>query len=305
MPVVVPKSIWMSTNVVLCFHKGRGWYLCDRSYVLGKRRHLILEAYGKSKPILYPPEIYSGLAEDLLPKQPAVSFDLVYLDPPYGTTAGEWDEVPDWKWLGTEVARLLKPNGQVVLHGQGIMAARAAVDFESSGLEYRFKIVWVKERPDRRLRTTAWVSDYEPLRAHEDLYLFKRKGTPSADLIFNLGAMHRNVDGGYGSRGASPTHQGKAWSGKFDPSTNGWRWPVDVVRIAPNEKGDLYAQKPEDLSRLLIVTLTKPGDMILDPYAGSGTTLHLAYRLGRRSLGIEASPKAFSILKKNLREVGR
>lgn len=289
-------------NIALHHHK-EGWYLCDRSYVDGKSRHLILEAYGKERPVLYPPTVESGLAEEKLPKFPADTFDLVYLDPPYGTTAGEWDNSPDWAWLGKETARVLKPTGQVILHGSGAMAARALVAFESH-LVHRFELVWVKERNDGRLRTTAWVSDYEPLRAHELIHVFKRKSAASEALTFKRGAMHRRVDGGYGSRGSSPTHQGKGWNGKFKESTNGYRWPIDVIFRAPNEKSELYAAKPEDLTRLLLTTLTKPGDLVLDPYAGSGTTLVMAFRLGRRSYGIEASPKAFRVLQESLESVG-
>ncbi len=288
-----------SFNVVLCQHKSRGWYLCDRSYVAGKQRHLILEAYGKERPVLYPPAIESGLAEEKLPKFPAGTFDLVYLDPPYGTTAGEWDNAPDWEWLGEEAARILKPTGQVVLHGSGAMAARALVAFEKN-LSHRFELVWVKEREDGRLRTTAWVSDYEPLRAHELIHVFKRKDATSGSLTFNRGAMHRHVNGGYGSRGSSPTHQGKGWNGNFKESTSGYRWPVDVIFKAPNEKSELYAAKPEDLTRLLLTTLTNPGDFVLDTYAGIGTTLLMAFRLGRRAYGIEASPKSFRMIKESL-----
>ena len=66
-------------SIVLCRHNRDDWYLCDRSYVNGKQRHMILEAYGKTKPTLYPPEIRSGLAEDILPKLPKESFEPVEL----------------------------------------------------------------------------------------------------------------------------------------------------------------------------------------------------------------------------------
>ena len=80
-----------------------------------------------------------------------------------------------------------------------------------------------------------------------------------------------------------------------------WRDKVaDVVFSLPNRTGQLYAAKPIDLVRYLILLLTRPGDLILEPYAGSGTTLLAAYRLGRRSLGLEASPKSWAILQRNL-----
>jgi DNA modification methylase len=76
-----------------------------------------------------------------------------------------------------------------------------------------------------------------------------------------------------------------------------------VIFQAPARTGDLYAAKPEDLTRALVAALTKPGDSILDPFVGSGTTLRVAYRLGRRSLGVEASPVNFSTLKRRLADL--
>lgn len=215
--------------------------------------------------------------------------------PPYGSTAGDWDLEPGWDWLGYEVSRLLRPTGQVVLHGHGRSLYDAVAAFRPY-LEYRFELAWVKVRPDGRPRTTAWVSNFEPLRAHELVLVFKLKGAPTKQLTFNLKAMHRHVEAGYGRRGASPSYQGKDWSGQFRPSTNGRRWPIDVVFAEPDSTSTLYAAKPQDLTRYLLLTLTQPGDYVLDPYAGSGTTLRVAYFLGRRSFGLEASPRVFPIL---------
>jgi DNA modification methylase len=135
------------------------------------------------------------------------------------------------------------------------------------------------------------------------MLVFKQKGAPTGQLTFNLNAMHRRAEAGYGGRGASPSYQGKGWAGKSQPSTNGWRWPVDVVFEEPDSASTLYAAKPEDLTRYLLLALTRPGDYILDHYAGSGTTLKVAYFLGRRSSGIEASPRAFPLLQANIQNL--
>jgi site-specific DNA-methyltransferase (adenine-specific) len=293
-PTGVPRA-----NVALHFHRDRGWYLCDQSYVLGKRRHLIRETYGKCRPTLYAPELRSGIVEDVLPKLKSASFDLIYLDPPYGTTSADWDRVPNWDWLGTEVARILRPNGQAVLHGAGAMALRAAATFLGH-LDHRFQIVWVKGRTGGPLRSSPWLSDYEPLRAHEMIHVFKRRGAKTGDLTFNLGAMHRRGKPWHAIKWKGPAHHGSYDIPGRAYSSDGWRYPVDVVFSLPATEGDLFAQKPEDLVTLLMATLTHAGDTVLDPYAGSGTTLKVAHKLGRKSLGIEASPQSWSILKRNL-----
>lgn len=278
---------------------GHNWNLCDRSYVLGKRRHLVRETYGKCRPTLYAPELRSGIAEDVLPKLRPNSFDLVYLDPPYGTTSADWDRVPQWDWLAYQVARLLRPSGQVVLHCQGAMAIKAASAFLPF-LDYRFEIVWVKGRTGGPLRSSPWISDFEPLRAHEMIHVFKRKDAKVGSLTFNLGAMHRRGKPWHAIKWSGPRHHGEYAVDGREYSSDGWRYPVDVVFSQPSMEGDLFAAKPDDLVTLLVATLTKPGDSILDPYAGSGTTLRVAHKLGRRSLGIEASPKNWAVLKRNL-----
>ena len=158
----------------------------------------------------------------------------------------------------------------------------------------------MKGRTGGPLRSSPWISDYEPLRAHEMIHVFKRKGAKTGDLTFNLGAMHRGASLGAGSSGTARPTTSRTGEGDGSTSSDGWRYPVDVVFSSPSTEGDLFAAKPEDLVTLLLATLTKAGDRVLDPYAGSGTTLRVCHKLGRRSLGIEASPQSWAILKRNL-----
>jgi DNA modification methylase len=263
--------------------------------------HIVRESYGREKPTLFPPEVRSGITEHILPTLPAGSFDLVYLDPPYGLTDGDWDKAPDWSWLGRETAQLLKPTGQVVFHGQGAMAARAVAAFEEF-LAYRFEIVWVKASgPDSLLHTGMLQgTGTAPLHSHELIHVFRGKDAMVGDLTYNDVAMHRRGEPrGHYKRGARLAN----WNGlvgSYEGNDTGWRYPADVIFSTPNRSGQLYAAKPIDLVRYLILLLTRPGDLILEPYAGSGTTLLAAYLLGRRCLGIEASPKSWAILQRNL-----
>ena len=179
------------------------------------------------------------------------------------------------------------------------MALEAAATFLKH-LDHRFQIVWVKGRTGGPLRSSPWLSDYETLRAHEMIHVFKRKGAKTGDLTFNLGAMHRRGKPWHGIKWAGPAHHGSYGVAGKEYSSDGWRYPVDVIFSLPSTEGDLFAAKPEDLVTLLMATLTKPGDTVFDPYAGSGTTLRVAHKLGRRSLGIEASPQSWKILTRNV-----
>ena len=299
--VCLTASPERSSQFVLCRH-GPYWRLCDRSYLSGKQLHIVRESYGREKPKLFPPVVRSGITEQVLPTLRSGSFDLIYGDPPYGLTDGDWDHAPDWSWLGSMAARLLKPTGQVVLHGQGAMAARAVAAFEKF-LAYRFEIVWVKAAGPDSLLHTSILHSPSPLHSHELIHVFRRKDSRVDRLTYNPSAMHRRGDprAPFIRRGQVPQ-----WGWVRTPQEgrdSGWRYPADVVFSAPNKTGQLYAAKPIDLVRYLILLLTRPGDLILEPYAGSGTTLLAAYRLGRRSLGIEASPKSWAILQANLKGV--
>ncbi len=286
-----------SSTLGFSLHKDRGWWhLCDSRTIGGKRRHKVLESYGRERPTLFAPIISSGVDRDAIPRLPSESFDLAYLDPPYGTTSGEWDRAPDWSWLGAQVARILKPTGQAVLHGTAPMIYMAAAAFSASGLEHRFDLQRIKTAANARLRSTAWVSDFQPIRAHEWILVFKRADSPTTDLTFNITAMHRQTGRrSKAPRKGAPSHQeAEGWSGDYKSKLRyGWGWPIDVIFKEPAHGVDLYAQKPDDLTAYLVMLLTNPGDSVLDPYAGSGTTVRVSWRLGRRATGIEAQPDRF------------
>ena len=246
---------------------GANWNLCDRSYSPGQAatpnprdlREVPPDALRSRVPF----RDHGRRAARLKPG----SFDLVYLDPPYGTTSADWDRVPDWNWLGSEVARLLRPNGQAVLHGAGAMALEAAATFLGE-LDHRFQIVWVKGRTGGPLRSSPWLSDFEPLRAHEMIHVFKRKEAKTGDLTFNLGAMHRRGKPWHAIKWKGPAHHGSYPIDGREYSSDGWRYPVDVVFSLPATEGDLFAQKPEDLVTLLLATLTRAGDSGPGPLRG-------------------------------------
>ena len=73
-------------------------------------------------------------------------------------------------------------------------------------------------------------------------------------------------------------------------------WEIGVLAPVAKERTGYPSQKPELLLERLVTALSDPGDWVLDPYAGSGTTLAVAGRLGRRFLGIDASPVAIETM---------
>ncbi len=69
-------------------------------------------------------------------------------------------------------------------------------------------------------------------------------------------------------------------------------WDIGVIAPVAKERTGYPSQKPEALLDRIVGALSDPGEWVLDPYAGSGTTVAVAARLGRRFLGIDASPVA-------------
>ncbi|MEO8875161.1 MAG: site-specific DNA-methyltransferase [Polyangiaceae bacterium] len=82
-------------------------------------------------------------------------------------------------------------------------------------------------------------------------------------------------------------------------------WDIGVIAPVARERTGYPSQKPEALLERLIEALSSPGDVVLDPYAGSGTTLAVAARLERRFIGIDASDVAMETLTARLESAFR
>jgi site-specific DNA-methyltransferase (adenine-specific) len=81
-------------------------------------------------------------------------------------------------------------------------------------------------------------------------------------------------------------------------------WEISIVAPVAKERTGYPTQKPEALLQRLIEACSEPGDAILDPYLGSGTTLSVAARLGRVGTGIDANPRALHIARQRLAAMG-
>jgi site-specific DNA-methyltransferase (adenine-specific) len=73
-------------------------------------------------------------------------------------------------------------------------------------------------------------------------------------------------------------------------------WEIGIVAPVARERTGFPTQKPEALLERLLYTLTDPDDWVLDPYAGSGTSLCVAANLGRNAIGIDQSAEALRVI---------
>ncbi len=160
-----------------------------------------------------------------------------------------------------------------------------------------------------------------PFRAHEYITMF----TKTADPHYNEEALRqpyvpstiREIGIAYRSESKKVVVEGQEFSlyersGAEDPSDlkrriikslaerGGSMLPDVWFMLTGNGEGRHVAVFPDALPELCITASTRPGDLVLDPFAGSGTTLRVARRLRRRSLGIELNPESVAFAREKV-----
>lgn len=232
----------------------------------------------------------------LLPTLSTASVDLVFADPPFNI-GYEYDTYNDrrskrdyleWteEWLGA-VRRLLKPTASVYVAIGDEFAAEMKVRLDAMGLTMRNWIVW---------HYTFGVNCTRKFnRSHAHIFYYvvdPNRYTFNANAVRVPSARQTT----YADRRANP--RGKlpddTWVLRpqedprcFPPDSDTWY----VARVCGTfkERTAHPCQMPEAVLERIIKVSSNPGDTVLDPFAGSGTTLAVAKRLGRRYLGVELS----------------
>jgi modification methylase len=220
-----------------------------------------------------------------LPQLPTASVYLVFADPPYNLQLegdllrpnntkvdgvdDAWDKFSSFAqydrftraWLG-ECRRILKPNGAIWLIGSYHNIFRLGVALQDLGFWLQNDVVWRKVNPMPNFRGKRFTN------AHETLIWAGRDA--KSRVTFNYEAM-------------------KVLNDDLQMRSD-WLFPIcsGPERLKDGNGRKAHpTQKPEALLHRLILATTNPGDVILDPFFGTGTTGAVAKRLGRRWLGIE------------------
>jgi site-specific DNA-methyltransferase (adenine-specific) len=240
----------------------------------------ILEAQYRNKTLFG--DSISGLAY-----LPADSVDLLLVDPPYNLTknfhsstfsrvsAAEYEA-----WLHTWIATaktLLKPSASVYLCSdwQSSMAVQRVLE---QYFKVRNRITWEREKGRGALRN--WKN------CAEDIWFC----TVSDDYYFDVEAvkMKRKVLAPYRDSCGIPKDWQREEQGDFRITHPSNLWTdISIPFWSMPENTDHPTQKPEKLIAKLILASSKPGDVVLDPFLGSGTTSVVAKKLGRQYIGIE------------------
>lgn len=252
-------------------------------------------------------DILTGDCLTHLARLPAGCVDLAFADPPFNI-GYEYDVYDDkqsrrdylaWssKWLAA-VKRVLKPTGAFFVAIGDEYAAELKVRLDDLGLTMRNWIVW---------HYTFGVHCKKKFtRSHAHILyhvMDPRKFTFNADEIRVPSARQTT----YADRRANPAGRvpDDTWvlrpqeeKSHFSPESDSWF--VSRVCGTFKERTGHPCQMPEAVLERIIRVASNPGDVVLDPFAGSGTTLAVAHRLGRRYLGIELSPEYADAVRQRL-----
>nr|UVX51176.1 MAG: DNA methylase [Bacteriophage sp.] len=201
----------------------------------------------------------------------------VFADPPYKITQARYDkEIFDYKAMWEVIQKMLCPDGVVAV----TCSLTAAVEIMRAAPAgwYRYDLVWHKTTPTGFLNAKK-----APLRNHELVLIFSP---------MPLGRHTYNPQKTYGHVRKVSKASSKAGLTTYDSTE---RYPLSVMTFKTDrQKSAIHPnQKPAELLRYLIRTYTNPGDMVMDPVAGSGTTGIAAYEEGRDCLLVEIDRQFF------------
>ena len=228
-----------------------------------------------------PDHVYCGDALEGLKASPAA--DLVFADPPY-------DADPDWHglWIA-ECARAVRPGGSIYVCCDWTFSGAIQAALERH-FTVRNRITWRREKGRGAKRN--WKQNME------DIW-FATKGE---EYTFNLVKWKKPVIAPYRVNGKPKdwveengeryrmTHPSNIW---IDLCVPFWSMPENTPHPY---------QKPEKLVERVIEASSRPGDLVVDPFLGSGTTAVVARRLKRRYLGFEVEPDHVRLALKRLAE---
>ncbi len=232
-----------------------------------------------------------GDIHDVLPFLPDGCVDLLVADPPYnltksfnGSRFGRRADGDYERWLEgwlKPLRRILKPTASLYICNDWL--ASAAVQ-RVAGEQFilRNRITWEREKGRGALRN--WKN------CSEDIWFC----TVSDDYFFDVGAvkMKKRVIAPYRDAAGRPKDWQREAEGNFRLTHPSNLWTdISVPFWSMPENTEHPTQKPEKLIAKLILASSKPGDVVFDPFLGSGTTSVVAKKLGRQYIGIEKEEK--------------
>ena len=250
-------------------------------------------------------QLLHGDCLELMKTLPDKSIDLFVCDLPYGCLGskdmqfdrtGEWSKFPSKKsvkgcaWdikinlteFWVQVERLMKDEHTPIIH---FCITKFGYELIQSKEDwFRYDLVWSKDNG-----TGFLMANKMPMRSHENIYVFAKKGATyyRKDIVGEFIQSHSR---GKATQGNTNTFNGGNPLPLVEQKDNTHtRCVLSVIDMKRNgrTKGRHPTQKPAELYQWLIERYSKEGDTILDPTAGSFTSVFTAHKLKRNAIGIE------------------
>lgn len=245
-------------------------------------------------------QIIQGDCIQILKGLPEGSVDMIFGDPPYNlqlsqdlwrpnmtkvdAVEDDWDKFGSFEaydrfcqaWL-TECRRLLKPNGTIWVIGTYHNIYRIGKIMQDLGYWFLNDVIWIKTNPMPNFRGVRFTNAHETL-----LWAAKEK---SSRFTFHHHAMKELNDG--------------------LQMRSDWELPIcsGSERIRIDGQKAHSTQKPESLLYRVILASTHPGNVVLDPFFGTGTTGAVAKKLHRNWIGIEREPAYVALARERIEAV--
>ena len=236
-------------------------------------------------------KIVNGNSLEILKKIPDKTFDLIFADPPYNMQIGEklkrpddskvngvndkWDQFLNFKhyddfcktWL-KECKRILKNNGTIWVIGTYHNIFRLGYHLQNLNYWILNDVIWKKNNPMPNFKGTRFTNAHETL-----IWASKSKKSKYTFNYQSLKCLNDDLQ-----------------------MRSDWTLPIcnGKERLKKNGKKIHSTQKPEALLHRIILATTNKGDVIFDPFLGTGTTAVVAKKLGRQYFGIEKDKKYFT-----------
>lgn len=241
--------------------------------------------------------VLEGDCLEVLDRLPGNSVDMIFADPPYNlqlqqelwrpnmtrvdAVDEDWDKFADFAaydrftrgWLAA-CRRVLKDTGTLWVIGTYHNIFRVGTILQDLGYWVLNDIVWIKANPMPNFRGVRFTNAHETL-----IWACKFRG---ARYTFNYHAM-KSLNNDKQMR-------------------SDWELPIcsGAERLKANGEKVHPTQKPEALLYRVILSSTNPGDIVLDPFLGSGTTAVVAKKLHRRWIGIERNPRYAEVARRRI-----
>jgi site-specific DNA-methyltransferase (adenine-specific) len=268
-------------------------------------------------------KVVLGDCLEVLRQQPKDSVDLVYLDPPFFTQkvhtlttrdltkqyafSDEWESIHDY--LGflrervCEIRRVMKDTATLYFHCDKTASHHIRLLLDDIFGDDRFaaEIIWTYRRWSNSRRGL--------LNAHQTIFMYTTSDAYTFNALLQEYSQSTNLDQILQKR--QRNHAGKAVYARTSDGQvilNGPKkgvplsdvWEIPFLNPKARERAGYPTQKPILLLERILALSSNPGDLVLDPFCGSGTSLVAAALLERDYLGIDISPEAVELAKTRL-----